>query len=107
MAEVARNPMALGYVTLGARTGKVKVLRIAPLTGLPYWKPDLEAVYRDEYPLTRFYSLYIRTDGPRLANGFITYVTSREGQVVVHDQGLVPTAVPIRFVRRSPLMGGH
>jgi len=107
VAEVRRNPRALGYVTLSAPTADVSVLRVSPLTGLSYWKPDLEAVYRDEYPLTRFFSLYVRNDGPRLANGFITFVTSRDGQALVHQHGLVPTAVPVRFVRRSPMLGGH
>lgn len=107
VAAVRRNPRALGYVTLSARTEGVRVLRVSPMTGLPYWKPDLEAVYRDEYPLTRYFSLYIRNDGPKLPNGFITFVTSNEGQALVHQHGLVPTAVPVRFVRRSPMLGGH
>jgi len=107
VAVVKRTPGSLGYVSLGANVTDVKVLRVAPLMGLPYWKPDLEAVYKDEYPLTRFFSFYIRNDGPRLANGFITFVTSREGQAIVHEHGLVPTAVPVRFVRRSPMLGGH
>lgn len=104
---VHANPRAIGYVTLAAHTGDLRVLRVAPLTGLSYWKPDLEAVYRDEYPLTRFFSLYVRNDGPKLANGFITFVTSRDGQALVHEHGLVPTAVPVRFVRRSPMVGDH
>ncbi len=107
VAKVAATPGALGYVSLGADVSRVKVLRVAPVMGLPYWKPDLEAVYRDQYPLTRFFSLYIRNDGPRLANGLITFVTSQDGQMIVHQHGLVPTAVPVRFVRRSPMLGGH
>jgi len=107
VAEVKRNPAALGYVSLAAVSEDVHVLRLANLTGLPYWKPDLEAIYRGDYPLTRFFSFYIRTDGPRLASGFITYVTSRDGQVLVQQQGLVPTAVPVRFVRRSPMLSTH
>lgn len=105
--EVRRNPGALGYVSLSAATGDVRVLRVSSLTGLPYWKPDLEAVYRGDYPLTRMFSMYIRNDGPRLASGFITYVTSRDGQAQVQKSGLVPTAVPVRFVRRSPMLGSH
>jgi hypothetical protein len=34
-------------------------------------------------------------------------VTSQEGQAIVHQHGLVPTAVPVRFVRRSPMLGEH
>lgn len=105
--EVRKNPQAIGYVTLARANGGAKVLRLASLTGLPYWKPDLEAVYQGEYPLTRFFNLYVRTQGPRVANGFVTFVTSREGQRLVHEAGLVPAAVPVRFVRRSPMLGTH
>lgn len=105
--EVERNPNALGYVSLGTSTAGVRVLRLSSLTGLAYWRPDLEAIYRGQYPLTRMFSMYIRTDGPRLAGGFITFVTSRDGQELVERQGLVPTAVPVRFVRRSPMLGTH
>jgi phosphate transport system substrate-binding protein len=106
-AKIKQTPGSLGYVSLGADVSAVKVLRVAPMGGLPYWKPDLEAVYKDEYPLTRFFSFYIRNDGPRLANGLITFVTSQQGQAIVHQHRLVPTAVPVRFVRRSPMLGDH
>jgi hypothetical protein len=80
---------------------------ISSLSGLPYWKPDLEAVYQGDYPLTRALSFYVRANGPRVAHGLITYVTSSDGQRIVHEAGLLPTSVPVRFVRRSPLKGAH
>ncbi|MBI5708986.1 MAG: substrate-binding domain-containing protein [Candidatus Eisenbacteria bacterium] len=107
VARVKRDPAAIGYVTLAAAERGAKVLSLASLTGLPYRKPDLEAVYRGEYPMTRFFNLYERTSGPRLAAGFITFVTSRDGQELVRERGLVPTTVPVRFVRRSPMLGSH
>jgi ABC-type phosphate transport system substrate-binding protein len=57
--------------------------------------------------LTRFYNFYMRPRGPKAAAGFITFVTSMDGQAIVHEAGLVPTAVPVRFVRRSPMLGTH
>ena len=42
-----------------------------------------------------------------LAKGFVTFITSRDGQKIVHQAGRVPTTVPVRFVRRSPLLGTH
>ena len=104
---VARDPGAIGYVSLGTRTTGVKVARVATLRGLPYWKPDLEAIYKGDYPLTRFFNLYVRASGPKLSNGFITYITSIDGQRIVKDEGLVPTSVPVRFVRRSPMLSTH
>ena len=107
VAAVARERNAVGYVALGAATANVKVVRIATVRGLPYWKPDLEAIYRGDYPLTRFYNVYVRAGAPRLAGGFITFVTSMDGQRLVKEMGLVPTSVPVRFVRRSLMLSTH
>ena len=107
VARVRSDAGGIGYVSLGGPIAGVKTLRLASLTGLPYWRPDLEAVYQGIYPLTRTFSMYVRAGGKRLANGFITFVTSMDGQKIVRDEGLVPTAVPVRFVRRSPMVGSH
>lgn len=107
VAYVRGHADAIGFVTLGGLGPGVRALRLATIAGLPYWKPDLEAVYKGDYPLTRYFNFYVRTDGPRVAHGFITYATSRDGQQEVRDSGLVPTSVPVRFVRRSPMMSTH
>lgn len=108
VAEVVRaNPAAIGFAS-GANVGEgVKVLRLSSLTGLPDWKPDAERVYTGDYPLTRTLNLYVRSRGRRLANGLVTFVSSRDGQQILHEAGFVPTAVPVRFVRRSPMLGSH
>lgn len=106
--RVGSDPGAIGFVTLSAAGGpRVRALNLAPLTGLAYSKPDAEMVYKEVYPLTRPQNLYVRTEGPPLAKGFVTFVTSSDGQRIVHRHGLVPTAIPIRFVRRSPMLGTH
>lgn len=105
--RVKRTPDAIGFVTLPWAERGARALQIASVAGLRYWAPDAEAIYHDQYPLIRFYNFYVRTSGRPLANGFITFVTSREGQVLVHEEGLVPTTIPVRFVRRSPMMGSH
>ncbi len=107
VARVRANPGAIGFVCLAQSTRGAKVLRISSLTGLPYWIPDAEHVYKGDYPLGRHCSLYVRNGGPRLANGLVTFVSSMEGQKLVHEAGLVPTAVPVRFARRSPMLGSH
>lgn len=107
VAQVEARPGAIGFVSLGANLGEAHALRLASLRGLPYRDADLERVYQGEYPLTRFISLYVRAASRPVANGFITYVTSIDGQKLVQQSGFVPTAVPVRFVRRSPLRGTH
>jgi phosphate transport system substrate-binding protein len=109
VARVAGDPDAVGYVTLAGAAGArgCHPLRVAALTGMRYWTPDLEAVHNGDYPLTRVVYDYVRSAGASLANGFITFTTSRDGQKIVHEAGLVPTTVPVRFVRRSPMMSSH
>ena len=107
VAYVRTHPAAIGFVSMAWADRGARTLRLASLKGLAYRRPDAEAVYRGDYPLTRTMSLYVRPRGPSLANGFITFITSRDGQAIVRDGGLVPTAVPVRFVRRSPMQGSH
>jgi len=105
--EVAAHPGAIGFVSMSWAGRGAKALSMSAVNGLPYVFPDAETVYRGEYPLSRPYLFEVRAAGPRLAHGFITYVTSQDGQRIVHEAGLVPTAVPVRFVRRSPMQGAH
>ena len=107
VSYVRTHPAAVGFVSMAWADRGARALRLASLKGLAYRRPDAEAVYRGDYPLTRTMSLYVRPRGPALANGFITFITSHEGQTIVRDGGLVPTAVPVRFVRRSPMRGSH
>jgi len=107
VAYVTRHPGAMGIVSMAWCERGVRPLRLATLKGLSYWRPDAETVHRGDYPLSRDMNLYVRPTGPALANGLITFITSRDGQAIVRDAGLVPTAVPVRFVRRSPLLGTH
>jgi phosphate transport system substrate-binding protein len=104
---VREHQGAIGYVTLSHAGQGVRAVRLAALKGLPYYAADLEMVHEGKYPVTRFYNLYVRTNGPALANGLITFVTSIDGQKLVREHGLVPTTVPVRFVRRSPMRSTH
>jgi phosphate transport system substrate-binding protein len=107
-AHVARTPGAIGVVSLPfAAVPGVRALGIAPLEGLGYVEPDMESVHTGRYPLTLYLNLFIRTRGPRLAGGFVTYVASQPGQQLVLASGRVPTTVPLRFVHRSAMLGSH
>ena len=107
VAFVSQHRGAVGFVSMAWADRGAKALRLAALRGLPYRRVDPEAVYRGDYPLIRDMNLYARPRGPALANGLITFITSRDGQQVVREGGLIPTAVPVRFVRRSAMVGSH
>lgn len=107
VARVAQDPQAVGYVTLAWAERGARPLRVSPLTGLAYTRPDAETVYGGKYPLSRLFNYYVRTGGSLLANGFVTFLTSTSGQRIVQEAGFVPTSVPVRFVRRSPMLKSH
>lgn len=65
--------------------------------------PDQKTINDGTYPLARPVYLYVNdaVEGPKeaaggsLAHGFITYVTSAEGQRLVARQGFVPATMPV------------
>jgi phosphate transport system substrate-binding protein len=65
--------------------------------------PDQKTINDGTYPLVRPVYLYVNdsVEGPKeaaggsLAHGFITYVSSAEGQRLVAKQGLVPATMPV------------
>jgi phosphate transport system substrate-binding protein len=107
VARVMRNPGAIGFVSMAWADRGARALRVSALAGLPYWMADAEKVYKGQYPLGRSCNLYVRVGGAKLANGLVTWILSIDGQRIVHEAGLVPTEVPVRFARRSPLLGSH
>jgi phosphate transport system substrate-binding protein len=106
--RVSATPGAIGVVPLAlANVEGVRPLHVAAVEGTPYVEPDMETVHEATYPLTHPVNLYLRIRRPRLAGGFVTFVTSQPGQELVLASGRVPTSVPLRFVRRSPMLGSH
>jgi phosphate transport system substrate-binding protein len=105
--SVRERPGAVGYVSVSHAAMGARAVRLAALKGLPYYPADLEMIHAGKYPVTRFYNLYVRARGPALADGFVTFITSLDGQRLVREAGLVPTTVPVRFVRRSPMLSTH
>lgn len=106
--RVARTAGAIGLVPLRlAAASGVRALRVASIEGAAYVEPDMETVHDGGYPLASFVHVYVRTRRPRLAGGFVTYAASQPGQELVLAGGRIPTSVPLRFVRRSPMLGSH
>ncbi len=109
---VQRNPNAIGIVGVNWLRGREETLTVFSL-GQPGSRPDstepygryyppLQAhIYREYYPITRPVYVYSREHGYSLAAGFITYITSRFGQQLFLNQGLVPATMPVRLVETT------
>ncbi|MFK5953047.1 MAG: phosphate ABC transporter substrate-binding protein [Desulfobacterium sp.] len=81
---VAKNPYAIGYMSVGYIDQSVSAIS---LDGV---RPNLETVKSGKYKISR--GLYSNTKGPAtgLAEKFINYLLSPEGQKIVVEKGFVP-----------------
>jgi len=88
LQTIAQTPGAIGYVSIGFISNDVKAL--------PVWynadkivAPSLENVKDKTYPVSR--DLYVITNGQPsgLADDFIRYILSADGQKIVADEGYV------------------
>ncbi len=89
--RVAADPDALGYTGLSAIDSEVKLVPVSVDSG-PALSPSYENVAAATYPLSRL--VYLNTNAksgaaldPALRE-FLRFILSREGQAMVHDQGI-------------------
>lgn len=117
---VKEHPSAVGLVTMAAlyqswdvwppaRDQGIRAVEIGFGRERGYFPPNQKTVNDGEYPLTRPVYLYVnetveRTYGQgmsSLANGFISFASSAEGQKLVAQQGLVPVTMPVIIKKQN------
>lgn len=89
-AEVAADPLAIGFVGLSGVHG-VRALAVSD-GGAPL-APSVEDVAVEDYPLSRRLYLYLPADANRLARDFVEFATGRLGQAEVERVGFVAQTV--------------
>jgi phosphate transport system substrate-binding protein len=109
---VEQTPGAIGIVTvdaLGVAGGRYRVVSVsspamrpdstfAPTTA---YSPAAAYIFLGYYPITTPVYMYSREVDRNLALGFISYVSSAEGQKVFQRNGLVPMTMPVRLVHTT------
>jgi len=81
---VATDPYAIGYVSLGMVDERVSAVTIDGV------KPTVEAIKKKQYKIVRPF-LYLTMGTPTGdALTFINYVLSKDGQVLLRKEGLIP-----------------
>ena len=77
MTNIAGDPYAIGYISLGSLNDTVKALSIDGVA------PTAENVKSDTYKIWRTFNIAVKKDGVSpLAQDFIDFILSREGQEV-------------------------
>ncbi len=84
MTTVSSNQYAIGYISLGSLSDTVKALQIDGVA------PSVAAVKSGEYKIARPFSIATKGTVSDVAQDFIDYIMSAEGQAVVEANGYIP-----------------
>jgi len=91
---ITADKFAVGYSGIGYKTSDVKSLKLAAKDGGEFVSDDAEHVYSGKYPLARFLYVYVNkaSDKPLdpVAQQFLLFVLSKEGQEIVIKDGYLP-----------------
>ncbi len=105
--RIAQDPQGIACATYRPRGGGVKVLSVARQTGETAYPPLPRHIYGEEYPLTRFFYVYVNTPSvdelPAETWEFLNYLLSYEGQYEVAKTGSLPLDVPMIHRARKRL----
>jgi len=77
MTNIAGDPNAIGYISLGSMNGTIKALKIDGTIA------SVENVKNGSYKIQRPFNIAIKGEAEGLAKDFIDFILSKEGQEVV------------------------
>ncbi len=83
MTTVAGDPYAIGYISLGSLNDTVKALDVDGVT------PSVATVKDGTYGIARPFNLAVKGEVSEVAQDFLDYILSAEGQAVVVDGGFI------------------
>ena len=83
MASVAGNRNAIGYISLGSLNDSVKALAVDGTA------PSAEAIKEGSYKISRPFNLVLSNKAGKLAQDFLAFILSSEGQAVVEKAGYI------------------
>ena len=86
MTSVAGDENGIGYISLGSLNDTVKALNIDGA------EPTAENVKSGEYKIARPFNIVTKDGASDVAQDFISYIMSTDGQKVVEDNGYISVA---------------
>ena len=84
MTTVAGDSNAIGYISLGSLDDSVKALEIDGVA------PSVEAVQDGSYTISRPFNVVTGSEISDLAQDFLNFIMSSDGQEVISEEGYVP-----------------
>jgi len=83
ITSVSQNTSAIGYISLGSLNDSVKALRIDNT------EPTVENVKNGSYKISRPFNIVTKSNLSEVANDFINFILSTDGQKVVEENGYI------------------
>lgn len=83
MTTVAGNPAAIGYISLGSLNDTVKALKIDGA------EATVENIKSGSYKVSRPFNIAVKGDLSEVAQDFVDYIMSAEGQAVIEENGYI------------------
>ena len=86
MSKVAGDDYAIGYVSLGSLNDKVKKVKAVKIDGVEATEENIKS---GKYKVYRPFNIATKGDVSEVAQDFINFILSEEGQKVVSDNGYI------------------
>ncbi len=83
LINVSKNPSAVGYVSTGTVTDKVKLIKIDGIM------PTAENIKNGSYAAARQFNIVVKDDITEIAKDFIGFILSAQGQEII-SQNYIP-----------------
>ncbi len=83
MTTVAGNPQAIGYISLGSLNDTVKALQVNGVDA------TAENIKSGDYTVSRPFNIATRDDISEVAQDFVDFIMSAEGQAVITEEGYI------------------
>ena len=103
MTSVAGNPYSIGYISLGSLNETVKAVKIDGA------EATVENVKSGAYGISRPFNIATKAEVSEVAQDFIDFIMSSDGQKVVEEAGCIPQAPLFTFstVASAPVSYTH
>lgn len=91
MTTVSGDKYAMGYVSLGSLNDTVKAIKIGGV------EPTVENIKSGAYEISRPFNIVTGDDLSDLAQDFITYILSADGQSIIENNNYIPVQEGERY----------
>ncbi len=97
VTNVAGNPYAIGYISLGSLNDTVKAVKVDGVSA------TVEEILAGNYKVSRPFNIAVKQDSlSEAAQDFVNYILSTEGQAVIEKEGYIPLSDTKAFEGKQP-----